>query len=380
MGGCFEGMHQESLNFEASDRVGQSVRCAWTDILGKVSLYRAELMAMAMIGILFTHFKAAPDSFIVRRLMLFGQGGVDMFFFLSGFGLYYSSLKHSSPLCFYKRRLLRIFPAFILVLFISLLAKPVFSWRAFLWGSTTLPFWLPSIRKYTFGWYVSVIMLLYAIFPAYISFFRKGKHWCTGISVAMALGGVAIYAHYFLHLHPGAYNQYILCLARLPIFFLGIYAGSQSVGPRFTEADWGGKVFWIVLPLAAATLWNVGLTLWGFMPMRNSGLLYLLFCPILPGLMLIMTWGFGWLKRRVWLNCSVGWMLRQMGTCTLEAYLLLGITYRYVNPVAHSLGITPFWANVVLAIATILCAWLLHRGLEIIPSWVTAWAAKRKDR
>lgn len=337
-------------------------------------------MAMAMLGILFTHFTVSPDSFFVRRLMLFGQGGVDLFFFLSGFGLYFSSLKRNSPLRFYKRRLLRIYPPFILILLISLLVKPVFRWDAFLWGATTLPYWFPPIRRYTFGWFVSVILFLYAIFPAYIVLFHRCKRWCTGLSIVMALGGVAVYAHYFLHLHSGAYNQYILCLARLPIFFLGIYAGSQSAGRKVTDAGWGKKACWGVLSLVAIALWNAGMTHWGFMTMRNSGLLYLLFCPILPGLMLVMTWGFDWLRRFNWLNSSAGWLLKQMGTCTLEAYLLLSTTYRYVNPLARSIGCTPFVANALLAIATILCAWLLHRGLDVLIHQVETWYSKRENR
>lgn len=337
-------------------------------------------MAMAMLGILFTHLKAAPDSFVVRRLMLFGQGGVDLFFFLSGFGLYYSGLKHSSPLCFYKRRLKRIYPSFIVVLLISMLAKPVFRWDAFLWGATTLPYWFPPIRRYTFGWFVSVILLLYAFFPVYIKIFRKRRNWCTAVGVATALVGVAVYAYYFLYLHPGAYNQYILCLARLPIFFLGIYAGSQSVGQAIMKSDWGGRAFWLILSLVATACWNAGLTHWGFMPMRNSGILYLLYCPILPGLVLAMTCGIGWLKKCTWLNCSAGWVLKQMGTCTLEAYLLLGTTYSYVKPLARSLGCTPFVANALLAVATILCAWLLHRGLDVLIHQFEAWYTKRENR
>ena len=69
-------------------------------------------MGVAILSILLTHLNCDLGSFALNRLALCCQGGVDAFFFMSGFGLYYSAQKGHSTLTFYKRRALRIFPLF----------------------------------------------------------------------------------------------------------------------------------------------------------------------------------------------------------------------------------------------------------------------------
>lgn len=69
-------------------------------------------MGVAILSILLTHLNCDLGSFALNRLALCCQGGVDAFFFMSGFGLYYSAQKGHSTLTFYKRRALRIFPPF----------------------------------------------------------------------------------------------------------------------------------------------------------------------------------------------------------------------------------------------------------------------------
>ena len=302
--------------------------------------------------------------------MLFGQGGVDLFFFLSGFGLAHSKLRFASPWQFYKKRLLRIFPPFLLVLFIRCLASPSLGWKSFLWGATTLPYWFPSIRRYTFGWFVSVILALYALFPAYIRIFTHRRKEATASAVMLGLAMVAAYAYYFLIVHPGSYNQYILSAARIPIFFIGIYAGSLSqraISEKSnSRSSWHADAISLLFFLSGLVMWNAGLDIWGFMPMRNSGLLYLLFVPMMPGILSIATHSLQTVSQQSCAGKAICHLLRQMGSCTLEAYLLLGTTYAYVYPLSKTIGCTPFCANALLAIATIFIAWLIHKAIEQI--------------
>lgn len=66
------------------------------DNLSALSKYRSELMGIAIIWIVLFHSNiSAPDNFFLRVLwylfVSFGGGiGVDIFFILSGFGLFYS--------------------------------------------------------------------------------------------------------------------------------------------------------------------------------------------------------------------------------------------------------------------------------------------------
>ena len=138
-----------------------------------ISEYRAELMAISMFAILLTHFKAPFGVYALERVALLCQGGVDVFLFLSGFGLYYSGMKSDNPLRFYSKRFKRIFPSFWVVMLLTFWHINKLHWPNVLWGGSTLAFWFQSTNKYSFGWFVSLIVVLYAVFPWFFRLFRK---------------------------------------------------------------------------------------------------------------------------------------------------------------------------------------------------------------
>ena len=87
-----------------------------------ISRYRSEIMGTAMILVLLCH----SDTFswgrlhpYVHQLAANGTCGVDIFPFVSGFGCFYSMLMDSSALRFYRRRLARVFPEYLLISAIS---------------------------------------------------------------------------------------------------------------------------------------------------------------------------------------------------------------------------------------------------------------------
>lgn len=82
----------------------------WKDL----SRYRGELMGAAIIFIVLFHM-SLPRSDAFFGLRRCGNIGVDMFLFLSGIGLWFSWVKNPSTKQFYKRRLLRIFPAWLIM-------------------------------------------------------------------------------------------------------------------------------------------------------------------------------------------------------------------------------------------------------------------------
>lgn len=59
-------------------------------------------------------------------------------------------------------------------------------------------------------------------------------------------------------------------------------------------------------------------------------------------------------------------MLRHAGQCTLEAYLLIGITYRFSTIVAQSLDTTNRTAKILIAMLTLLSAWGIHTCIKYI--------------
>ena len=71
-------------------------------------------MGISMILVMMFHVASDQDMPFYNLLHL-GNIGVDMFLFLSGIGLWFSWTKNSSLLKFYRRRLMRILPASIIV-------------------------------------------------------------------------------------------------------------------------------------------------------------------------------------------------------------------------------------------------------------------------
>ncbi len=141
--------------------------------LAEMSRYRGELMGAAIVFIILFHVPLArSDAFFGLRRC--GNIGVDMFLFLSGIGLWYSWVKNPFVRHFYKRRLLRIFPTWLVISSIYYLQRFNFETGDYLdlflditinWG-----FWLND--ELTF-WYVPAIMMLYLWAPLYMKLIQQ---------------------------------------------------------------------------------------------------------------------------------------------------------------------------------------------------------------
>lgn len=83
-----------------------------------LSKYRTQLMGVAALLIILCH---APQygvdiQGVSRKLLVFGNIGVDVFLFLSGMGCWFSLTKSPNYFPWLKRRFLRIFIPYTIVL------------------------------------------------------------------------------------------------------------------------------------------------------------------------------------------------------------------------------------------------------------------------
>ena len=180
-----------------------------------------------MVWVVMFHYHL--ESFPLVKISRYGFTGVDIFLFLSGLGLYYSMYKNPDVIGFYKRRLLRIFPTYLILGAVAtyLLRGSNESLSNFLWVYSTLGYWTNGDAG---PWFIPALITLYFLFPfLYHSVFKRDD---------MRLFLVVLVCVIFLVLYwitIGARSMWfddsdqrwlhVLLLYRVPIFLMGAFAG-----------------------------------------------------------------------------------------------------------------------------------------------------------
>ncbi len=122
--------------------------------------------------VLYHVLQRVPLAPLLQKAIIFGGTGVHLFFLLSGFGLGLSKNQSINPINFYKRRLIKVWLPYVLVLTLSF-------WAAFFLNLFPDRFseWLAGVFLYqmfdaekiqSFGghfWFISTIVQFYLIFP-----------------------------------------------------------------------------------------------------------------------------------------------------------------------------------------------------------------------
>ena len=196
-----------------------------------ISKYRAVLMGLAIILVMFCHLDVAQDhnniaaTPLARALHVFTVS-VDIFLFLSGVGLYYSySKKKKSYISFEKRRLARILPYYLIIGGSTYIIYDLVMNHFDVWKVLSDILFITWFRDgQTWYWYILAIIVFYLMFPVFYMLVNS-KHgllktllfslfWWTLVEV-------------ICYLFPNAVS-FKVALARLPIFVIGIYFGMLS--------------------------------------------------------------------------------------------------------------------------------------------------------
>jgi peptidoglycan/LPS O-acetylase OafA/YrhL len=200
-------------------------------------------MGIAIIWIYLFHsgidFEGNILSYIFTFLKNTGYGGVDLFFFLSGFGLMQGMLKKKySPLQYYRKRSLRILPTYWLVTSAIMVGHLIFKddiniLGAFLLELTTVGFIFMGFR---YDWFIASLMAFYLVFPL---FFYCYKGSSNKGSLIIAIVGSSLFLCALII--PSQLNYLLIFATRIPIFFIGAHVGylSYTGGMKTTaRIDW----------------------------------------------------------------------------------------------------------------------------------------------
>ena len=300
--------------------------------LADISNYRSELMGWSILWIMMLHFgfySIVPLGFVAQ----YGYAGVEIFMFVSGFGLYFSLDKNPSLLIFYRRRLLRIFPTYYIIgLLTSFLIfhDTVFQ---YLFRYTTIGFWLKD--GLFADWFVPSILLLYLLAPFFKVMGAKGQGVLSMILLVVSYllvesSDVIDTDHYFL-------------LYRVPAFLFGMIC-----------AHWlqqGRNMTWYYMTMLACIPLFVCLYPQFHQVYRYKYFSVMFMMPVFVCFFILVS------KYIKILNP----LMRRMGEASLEIYLTQGLFFYLI---IHQIVVRSDVASFSFLIVSILSACLLHRSFQ----------------
>jgi peptidoglycan/LPS O-acetylase OafA/YrhL len=181
-----------------------------------------ELKGLGILAIVFAHisYMLVTDNTFLYPLSIAAGVGVDLFLFMSGFGLTVGMLKKQMPtLEFYQRRLVKVFIPFWIVLiilfscdglFLDTHYSPRYMLQSFLG-------WFPRAGAFedvnSPFWYISWMLMFYALFPL---LFMRERPWLTAILLAIIANAFALLdplqlqVNWLHRLHTNAFSLGIL--------------------------------------------------------------------------------------------------------------------------------------------------------------------------
>lgn len=183
--------------------------------LSFISRFRSSFMGFAIFWIFFYH--TGVDIPVLKHFFALGWLGVDIFFFLSGFGLSASLAKDSSFKRFFRKRFVRIIPCWWIVLagmaffgsVVSLKGFPITAEDYFHWFSGT-GWWLAGCN---FEWYIPTLLVFYLLAPLLSSMSIRQLSICAVVAaiIAVALSSGIV----------NCFNHVYMSYSRLPVYLSG---------------------------------------------------------------------------------------------------------------------------------------------------------------
>ncbi len=190
-----------------------------------LSRYRNELKGFAILWVVFFHAQLGLEGFLYQ-IQRIGYGGVDVFFFLSGYGLYHSLEKDADPGRYLKRRGERLLPAYLpfclvwLAVMLPLHGGGVATSLKIAAGNLTMTGYFANVDL-NINWYVSAMALSLLLAPVFHAVLHCGDRFLLRAAVLLAV----LFAVGFAYI--GA-DQY-MAISRLPVFAMGMMAAAPQM-------------------------------------------------------------------------------------------------------------------------------------------------------
>ena len=300
-----------------------------TNSINLVSKHRQKIMGIAIILIILFH-----SAFTIPIISSFFDTlycGVDIFLFVSGFGIYVAIKKYNNTLLFYKKRISKIFPIYIpavfcyyIIFFVKngyfsngfYLSRVLNNFSIIISNIFCFSFWL---RMPTFVWYVPVIVLLYTLSPILEKSLSSVKHIALTVLIATIIN------------IPFFYNDCLIGASRFFIYYIGMLFG---------KIYYENKKINIKIEIFLYVLSVVGVLIASFCAIKLEkyltvyGLYWYPYILIIPGLVFALARLFNFIEN-VKILKFINLFFSFLGCITLEIYLIHVIIFDFV-PFPHS--------------------------------------------
>ncbi len=308
---------------------------------GLISAHRAFIMGACIVVIMLFHNDFRVFGSYAWPVRCYGHWGVDVFLFISGFGLYHSlNRAHGASLVqFYKRRLVRIMPAAVLagcVLYACGVAG-----KLGLFGLNL--------------WYMRTLLLLYLLAPLTYHLFSVRSpilvllgHFVVGIT------GVLISVPLLSGASFECQSTVSWSFARLPVFAVGMYVARMNF--RLNQIFSPGYVLFACFCLSAALYFHAKRYELGALSDYLHLLPYILVAIAMPLLLGVFVY---------LLPANPGVFARisaWVGACSLELYLVHEAVFRWISRISAVPAIKFLCAYTL----SFVCAWVLKKMVDLL--------------
>lgn len=269
--------------------------------------YRNEIKGFAILWVVFFHAQLGLGGWLyqVQRI---GYGGVDLFFFMSGFGLYHSLNRDQDLKRYLKRRVQRILPAYLpfclvwLLVMIPLYGGGWITSARIAFGNLTMLGYFAN-TPLMINWYVSALAISLLVAPGLYVLLKPGKsYWLRTVGVLLACFAVGLC---FVN------RMQYMAASRLPVFVLGMIFASEHAA----SVDEKKTIPVLALGLCVG-LAGLYMALSRFKELLVSlGLYWHPFVLITPGLCAGLAWVFSKLPSRMLAP------VRVLGAASFEIFL-----------------------------------------------------------
>ncbi len=334
------------------------------NIIEKISIskYRTQLMGFAMLWIMIYHI--GIDVTFLNPITRSGYLGVDIFIFLSAYGLYHGFKKYSSIKIFYKKRILRILPTYYLVLLtisiIKCLYTNSFDYERFFQDASFIGFFFPNLKWSYFLWYIPGILFLYAIFPFIYNNIKRLENVKTLIVVFITLFIINFILTYEIFTNKLEKFSVLLLIPRIFVFIIGLI--TADLESKYSQKIFHNKAKWIFIFLLSLIVIFMSKMFLSYYQLRICMLETTPFIVGIPGIFIALIFLYEKLPT------VIKRIVTFSGIYSLELYCVHESLYFLSYKLTFNTGISIYWSFTIFVCLSFLLAYILNRLVGIIIS------------